>query len=590
MERYYTSEKHTQILIALMKFHGIRKVVASPGTTNVCFVGSLQNDPYFEIYSSVDERSAAFMACGLAAESGQPVAITCTGSTASRNYMPGLTEAFYRHLPILAITASQPLGRTGNLMPQFIDRSQLPADIAKESINVDCIYTEEDKWACELNINRALIALTANGGGPVHINLVTTYSSDFSIKELPKVKGIKKVTNFNNMPSLAEYNRIAILVGTHSKWSNQLTKKVDAFCEKFNAVVLKNHSCNYKGKYGVNFALINAMCNIENPLLNADLVIYIGSVARYKTKMDKAQMWRVNPDGNIVDPERKLTMVFQMEEEEFFEYYISKQDYEIKKDVNGISYAEQWQEKYKYMIDQVGELPFSNVWIAKNTIFRLPKDSTLHLAGSNTARAWNYFELPNNVESYSNDGTMGIDGQVSALIGESLAFKDKIHFGVVGDLTFFYDMNSVGNRHICNNLRLMIINNGKGTEFKIYSHPVYKWGKDGDKYMAAAGHFGNKSTSLIKHYAEDLGFEYLAAYNKNEYLDNIERFISPVLADKPMIFEVFTDSENESDAIYVMNHLIETPNGKVKEVVKDTINKVAGEKGISVVKKFLGKK
>ena len=79
MDKYYTSETHIQILIALMKAHGVRKIVVSPGTTNVCLVGSLQSDSYFEIYSSVDERSAAYIACGLAAESGEPVALSCTG-------------------------------------------------------------------------------------------------------------------------------------------------------------------------------------------------------------------------------------------------------------------------------------------------------------------------------------------------------------------------------------------------------------------------------------------------------------------------------------------------------------------------------
>ena len=96
MEKCYTNEIHTQILIALLKAHGIRKVVASPGATNICFVASIQNDPYFEIYSSVDERSAAYIACGLSAESGEAVVLSCTGATASRNYIPALTEAFYR--------------------------------------------------------------------------------------------------------------------------------------------------------------------------------------------------------------------------------------------------------------------------------------------------------------------------------------------------------------------------------------------------------------------------------------------------------------------------------------------------------------
>ena len=144
---------------------------------------------------------------------------------------------------------------------------------------------------------------------------------------------------------------------------------------------------------------------------------------------------------------------------------------------------------------------------------------------------------------------MGIDGQVSALIGESLASPDRLHFGAVGDLTFFYDMNSLGNRYIRSNLRLLMVNNGVGAEFKIYSHLAYAFGKAGDPYMAAAGHFGNKSHQLVRHYAEDLGYEYLTASSKEEFLEAVKRFTTPSMIDKPIIFEVFTNSADESDGI-----------------------------------------
>jgi len=98
MNFYYSVERNVQIVIAILKANNIRKVIASPGVTNIPFVGSIQNDPFFEVYSCVDERSAAYMACGLSEESGEPVVISCTGATASRNYMPGLTEAYYRKL------------------------------------------------------------------------------------------------------------------------------------------------------------------------------------------------------------------------------------------------------------------------------------------------------------------------------------------------------------------------------------------------------------------------------------------------------------------------------------------------------------
>ena len=111
--KYYSSERSVQLLISLLKQHGIKKIVASPGTTNLSFVASLQQDEWFEVYSSVDERSAAYLACGMAEESGEPVVLSCTGATASRNYIPGLTEAYYRKLPVLAVTSTQDISRIG---------------------------------------------------------------------------------------------------------------------------------------------------------------------------------------------------------------------------------------------------------------------------------------------------------------------------------------------------------------------------------------------------------------------------------------------------------------------------------------------
>lgn len=142
----YTTERSVQILIQALKAHGIDQVIASPGTTNLTFVASIQQDPFFRIVSAPDERSAAYMACGLAAESGRPVVITCTGATASRNYLPGLTEAYYRKLPVLAVTGSLDVRRSGHLTAQFVDRSAQMPDVVRHSVNIRVANTKDDEW------------------------------------------------------------------------------------------------------------------------------------------------------------------------------------------------------------------------------------------------------------------------------------------------------------------------------------------------------------------------------------------------------------------------------------------------------------
>lgn len=579
MNMFYTSERNTQMLIYLLKQHNIKKVVVSPGTTNICFVGSVQNDPYFEIYSSVDERSAAYIACGLASESGEPVVLSCTGATASRNYVPGLTEAFYRKLPVLAVTSTQHTGRIGNYIPQVIDRSVIMNDIAKLSVQINEVNTPEDEWAYGVQINKALLELRHNGGGPVHINLQTVYSRDFSVKEIPPVKVIKRIEYSDDLPEIKS-EKVGIYVGSHSRFSDELKSVIDKFCERYNGAVFCDHTSNYRGKYRIDMALVCSQQMYNSPLKNVDLLIHIGDVSGAYSELRPERTWRVSPDGEVRDTFRKLTCVFQMNERDFFEKYTCNAN--DKKDT---SYYEQWNEEYDRILNKIPELPFSNAWIAANAIDKLPSGSLLYLGILNTLRCWNFFKSPETVTCYSNTGGFGIDGGVSALLGMSLASPDKLCFGVIGDLGFFYDMNALGNRHLGSNVRIMLINNGCGTEFKNYTHNAAIFGDDANDYIAAAGHYGNKSKALVKHYAEDLGFEYLSACNKKEYTAAAERFLFPEITDKPMLFEVFTDSKNESDALKIIHELEISTVGAAKNTVKN----ILGEKGVSAIKKILNK-
>ena len=578
MENLYTNEKHTQILIALLKAHGIKKVVASPGATNICFVASIQHDPYFEIYSSVDERSAAYIACGLSSETGEPVVLSCTGATASRNYVPALTEAFYRKLPILAITSTQRIGRIGHNIPQVIDRRIPLNDIVKMSVQVSEINNEEEWWNCEVVINKAILALKHHGGGPVHINLTTNYSSIYNIKVLPEVNVIKRITYKDELPNIPE-GKIGIFVGAHKKWNKELTDVVDSFCEKYNAIVFCDHTSNYKGKYRAFAGLIATQESYKSPCCCVDLLIHIGDISGAYMALFPKKVWRVNPDGTICDTFRKLQYTFEIEEKDFFERYVNM----VTNDKKENTFIAEWKNEYEKIYNKIPELPFSNAWIAQNTISKLPENSILHLGILNTLRTWNYFEEPQSILGYSNTGGFGIDGCVSSLIGASLAEANRLFFGVVGDLAFFYDMNSIGNRHIRNNIRLMVINNGRGTEFRNYGHQAFKFGEEADNYIAAAGHYGRKSHLLLKHYAEDLGFEYLSASSKEEYFKNVKRYLEPQITDKPILFEVFTDSKDESDAVKIMKNIEISIEGKTKKIVKS----VVGEQGVKVLKRLI---
>lgn len=575
-DKFYSNERSVQMLIYLLKTNNIKKVIVSPGATNVTFVGSIQQDPFFEIYSSVDERSAGYMACGMAAESGEPVVLSCTGATASRNYVPALTEAFYRKLPVLAVTSTQYTNRVGHMIAQVIDRSVQMNDLVNMSVQIPATITEDDEWSNNVKLNMALLELKHRGGGPVHINLTTTYSRDFSVKTITPCRSIKRITVYDDFPQLPK-GRICVFIGNHRKFSDKEAKLLDDFCQSNNAVVIGDHTSGYKGKFYVQASLLYKQEELLDKSRIFDLEIHLGEVYGDVTPLPK-EVWRVNEDGLIKDPFRKLTYVFEMPELEFFAHYIK---------TDGVGNTHEFQEMRTMsdeLIKVVPELPFSNTWIAQQTASKIPENSVLHLGILNSLRNWDMFETVSSVHGYSNTGGFGIDGILSTALGASLCDKNKLVFVILGDLAFFYDMNALGNRHLSSNLRIMVVNNGKGTEFTNYNHPGAEFGEQTSLYIAAGGHFGNQSRTLLKNYAENLGIEYLSAENKSEYITQLEKFVSSKVGEKPILFEVFTDSKDESDSLYSMYHIKSNVTGKAASVVKSMVSEEQKQKIRKILK------
>ena len=128
-------------------------------------------------------------------------------------------------------------------------------------------------------------------------------------------------------------------------------------------------------------------------------------------------------------------------------------------------------------------------------------------------------------------------------------------------------MNSLGNRHIGSNLRILLINNGCGTEFRKNDHPCAVFGDEADRFMAAAGHFGSQSKTLVKDFVRNLGFKYMSASSKEEFLEVYEEFSTSQKGYEPIVFEVFTKPHDESSAIDAYRHI-------VTDFVADVKNKI----------------
>lgn len=580
----YTKNRNVQMVISLLQKHEIRNVVISPGTTILELTAGLQYSNKFELYSSIDERSAAYMACGIATESGEPVVIICTEATASRNYFPGITEAYYRQLPILVITGVHRYAEIGQLKPQIIDRSVSPCDTFKYKVQLPVIKDKEDEWQSMLKINQAILELKRHGNGPVHIDLPCCDGDyDFFTQELPDVRMINRYTSTDVLPGFPS-GKVAVFAGSGMSFDKKLNQKIDNFCNSHDAVVFCDHTSGYKGKYRVQTALLAVQKKDYDIFNHIDLLIHIGGAVADEGTMQRMQkvkeVWRVNPDGELRDTFKKLTAVFEMEEKEFFQNYCGEKDM-------GDKYLAACKKNISEVCVPVEKLPFSNLYAAAVLASRLPEQSIIHLGLSNTIRAWSLFEFPPTVISRSNVGCRGIDGVLSTFIGASLVHKDKICFCILGDLTFFYDMNALGNRHIARNVRILLINNNGGGVFKLTGAPGQRFfGNDEtDKFIAAAGHFGNKSDILVKNYAESLGFHYLTASTKEEFDKAISLFLTPDMTDKPIFFEIFTDDIKEREAFDIAYNIDASMAGKATQVAKQIMR----ERGKNFVKKIIPK-
>ncbi len=589
----YTDERNAQIVIALLKAKGIRYIVASPGTTNGPIVGSAQNDPFFQMISCVDERSAAYMACGIAESTGEAVVLSCTGATASRNYMPGLTEAYYRKLPVLAITS---MGRTeeiGNLRTQILDRSVLPNDISYESVNIEPVETDDEARFAELQANRAMEALFLNGGGPSHIQLITLHKGTLGTASLPKVHNMQvlPLSSEGAWPELPADARVLVYCGAQRPYTDSEKVAIERFAEAHDAPVLVNIASGYRGPAAVNASLIGPQMR-DNPMmveLRPDLVVHVGEMSGnydslfFMNKLS-CDVWRVSLDGKLRQPFGHLRYVFQATVERFFEHYSSGK--------GGSSYRTTWTDYAKKIEGAVPKLPFSAIFIASRLSRTLPDGSIFHPSIMSSLSAANFFQPGGGVETAANVGGFGIDGCVSSLVGASIANPDRLCVSLVGDLAFFYDMNCLGNRHVGPNVRIVLVNNNRGMTFKHSDHFGSRWAEEANRYLAAAGHFLPKGAAAVsgatpaQAWAESLGFMYLRARSKEEFDTSVETLLDPS-SPSPVLFECLTEEEDERAARDLLFELDtrKTAEGRVKDAARAILPRGA----LAAAKKVLGK-
>ena len=582
----YTDDKNAQVVLALLKKFGIRKIVISPGTANVPISRSVQNDPFFEVHSVVDERSAAYFATGLAFASGEPVVISCTGATASRNYLPGMTEAYYRNLPVIALTSQHQSPDYSDFVPQVTDRTVSQNDVKRYAALLPTVKDNKDLMQCIFKVNKALSIATSNGGGPVHINLpVLKPDYSFTTKELPNFTKVDYIRaeniDANQLANELSGKRIGIFIGSHNPFTPQTTKDISTFAKKTGAAVFYDHTSSYEGENGVITAQISDLLQTDNA---PDVLVDIGAISGdYSASrlFNRIETWRVSEDGEFHNRMgvEKLTKVFDSSEQHFFSSLAG-----VAGSIKATSYFESLDKAIKKI--KVPDMPLSNTYISYRISQMIPKKSILHMSILNSLRNMDFYPLDKSILTSCNVGGFGIDGPVSTLIGQSMADRKRLSFGLIGDLAFFYDMNALGMRVIGKNVRILLVNNNNGVEFRLNNKLENQWGSDTDSYISAAGHNGS-----AKAWAVSRGFHYMTASTKEEVDDLLEEFLHKDINhfNSPVLFEVFTKVGEEQLAVDMIRAANNPAAKKILEsspAMRKFVKKIAPKRAVDLYKKI----
>lgn len=547
----YSNKRNVQILVSLLKEHGVKHAVISPGSRNMALVVSLEGDPDIACYSVVDERSAAYFAIGVSlAHGGEPVVISSTSGQATRNYMPAMTEAYYRGIPLVVITADYTSSSIGQGIMQTVDQMSIPVDSAKRSVSLPIVNSVEDEAHCIRIVNESLLELSHHGSGPVHINIAVEEHWDGGVEVLPPARVIERYTRREELPPLLA-RRILVVVGQHMPFTDQQRSALDEFCVRYGAVAFTHHLSNYHGPTAVHASLL--IENLDNRRFaeyEPELLITIGGqIGDYAidafARRGRHEHWRVSPDGAVQDTFGKLTKVFEMSEEEFFGGYTER----ARESLDEL-YLDVWAKANVRRAIPAG-LPLSHALVAAEMAPRIPAGTVMHFAILSSLRNWNFFELDATVTGYSNVAAFGIDGCMSTFLGHAAA-TEELCVLVIGDLSFFYDMNSLGIRGLPSNARVILVNNGGGGEFRLYSHAADQFGDRADEHIAAAGHFGK-----ARGWVESVGWKYDCVSSEADLKSVGADFFEP--SDRPRLMEVLTTMRDDSEGVRMVREANSIP-------------------------------
>jgi len=550
----HTDKKGIRLLVAICKAKGLKDIVISPGSRNAPLVIEFTRDAAFRCLVVPDERSAAFVALGIAQQSGLPTAVICTSGSAPLNYSPALAEAYYQRIPLVAITADRPAEWIGQADGQAINQQDMFKNFVRRSVTLPQEPTDvADFWYLQRIVSETLDMAMGPVKGPVHLNvplrepLYRQESAEEQILKLPSSVKIQSSLSNEVIEKLAEEwnkcKRKMIICGGLTP-SNPVQEILAKFIDDPSLIILTESTSNLNLNQSIACIdrVLATISKEEEKDFTPDLLITFGGpvvskkIKAFIRRHKPVHHWHLDPDELHIDTYQSLTYHIPLEPDVFLN--------QLKENITPLisTFRNIWLDKdgiaemahQNYLVD----LQWSDMKVFENILQNLPVGSDLQMGNSTPVRYIQLYKAFKQLNYFGNRGTSGIDGCVSTAVGAAISSK-KLTTLIIGDMAFFYDTNGLWHHHVPANLRIILINNGGGGIFRIIEGP--------SSVPELEEYFETRHQHNAKNIAATFGLDYSSCSSFNE-LEELLPLLYVGKA-KASILEIFTPYEENAEVL-----------------------------------------
>lgn len=559
-----TDKAFCREIAALLAAHGVADAVLCPGTRNAPLIVAISREPRIRAVTVIDERSAAFIALGMASELGRPVALVCTSGSAVLNFAPAVAEAYYRQVSLIVISADRPAEWIDQDDSQTIRQIGVLANIVKYSCNVPVERGVSAHstlgWYVNRTINDAMLAAAALPAGPVHINMQLDVPLGRVVDCPPYEPRVISAVQSQSELSASQLDTLVgelagkrvLIVAGFLPPNPELNAALDRLAALPNFAVMHEAQANVcLGHRACAIPKIDSTLSVlsedEKAEMLPDVVITIGGslVSRFVKRWLRSgsyvrggglRHWHVGCQPYSVDCFMCLEKRIEIDAAAFTNQ-LAESVVPCQSD-----YSDLWAQAVA-LADTRDEAfaqraPWSDYKAMSMVMLHIPADWRLQLSNGTAVRYAQLFDYSRISRIDCNRGVSGIDGCTSTAIGASLV-NEEVTLLVTGDMSCQYDIGALAATCITPRFKMVVLNNGGGGIFRFIDAT--------SRLDELEERFCCQVNLPLRQLAEAYGFAYFRAAGIDEL--NLAWPLFAAESERPAILDIATPTQESAEVL-----------------------------------------